>query len=105
MKTNNKTTITSSKSTNTVSSKVYTVPMRRFIYVHNVKTSDSKVWTIVAYSTSSRTHKVITTWGKNKVGNTMQSKVFTFSTPALAQKFVERKLNEKASKRYIEIAA
>ena len=79
--------------------------VRRFIYVHKSKAAGSKVWTIQAFSTSPRVHKVITTWGKNKVGNTMQSKVFTFSTPGLAQKFVERKLNEKARKRYIEIAA
>ena len=80
------------------------VPTRRFIFVHDTKTADSKVWSIQAFSTSSRVHKVITTWGKNKVGNTMQSKVFTFSTPVLAQKFVERKLHEKANKNYIEVA-
>ena len=79
--------------------------VRRFVYVHPRKADGSKVWTIETYSTSSRVHKVVTTWGKNKVGNQLQSKVFTFSTPALQQKFVERKLNEKARKRYIEIAA
>jgi predicted DNA-binding WGR domain protein len=79
--------------------------VRRFIYVHADKSAGSKVWTIKSYSTSPRVHKVITTWGKNKVGNTMQSKVFTFSTEKLAQKFVERKLHEKARKLYIEIAA
>ena len=79
--------------------------VRRFVYVHPRKADGSKVWTIQAFSTSPRVHKVVTTWGKNVVGITFQSKVFTFSTPALAQKFIERKLNEKARKQYIEIAA
>lgn len=98
MKNNNKKTTKTVKSTNIV------VPTRRFIYVHDTETADSKVWSIQAFSTSPRVHKVVTTWGKNKVGITMQSKVFTFSTPALAQEFVERKLNEKARKAYIEVA-
>ena len=98
MKSNNK------KTNNTVKSTKIVVPTRRFIYVHDTTTADSKVWSIQAFSTSTRVHKVVTTWGKNKVGNTMQSKVFVFSTPALAQKFVERKLNEKARKSYIEVA-